>query len=185
MSVFKGGFMQCRVICRLLVEFFLLLISVILFISCVASTNVTTGKEFEKQKNKIVIMPFMNSGFKSGYDPFLSDKLAYALIEKKFAVMDRQKVQNIFSALKLEPSGMLSKSDLNDIGNRSGVDILCTGTVYYQTARGGIWPHIITVRCADVKSGEAVFVTECKNSADWEGSSCMNEIFDEMNKIAK
>lgn len=167
------------------VKFACLLILILLISSCVASTNVTTSKNFEKQKNKITIMPFMNSGFKSGYDPYLSDKLAYALMEKKFDIIDRQKIQNIFSALQLEPSGMLSKSDLNNIGKQSDVDIICTGTVYYQTARGGIWPHIIAVRCVDVKSGEAVFVTECKNQADWEGSSCMNEISDEFSKIAQ
>jgi curli biogenesis system outer membrane secretion channel CsgG len=166
-------------------KFIVLFISIFLIISCTKSTKIMTSKNFDKQKSNIAIMQFMNSGFKSGYDSYISDKLAYTLMEKKFAIIERQRIQNIFSELQLEASGMLSKSDLNKIGKLSDVDIICTGTAYYQIARGGIWPYTIMVRFVDVKSGEVVFMAECTNEKDWDGSYCVNKIANNLSQIGK
>jgi curli biogenesis system outer membrane secretion channel CsgG len=155
------------------------------FIVSCANTKTVISKKFDKSKSQITIMPFMSSGLKAGYDSFISDKLAFTLTGMGFAIVERQRIQNILSELQLEKSGALDKSDLSKIGKLSSVDIICYGSVYFQMSRGYIWPYTIMVRFVDVTSGEVVFMAECTNEKDWDGSNCVREISEELSKSGK
>ena len=171
---------------RLLVKFIIILISISLIMSCASNTKIAISNKFDKSKSQITVMNFMSAGLKSGYDSFISDKLAFTLTEKGFAVIERQRVQNILSELQLEASGLLNKNDLSKVGRLSNVDIICFGTVYYQSSyRGYIFPYTIMVKFIDVSSGEVVFMAECTNEKDWDGSNCVREISEELSKAGK
>jgi PBP1b-binding outer membrane lipoprotein LpoB len=171
---------------RLFVKFIIVLISISLIASCASNTKIAISKKFDKSKSQITVMNFMSAGLKSGYDSFISDKLAFALTGKGFAVVERQRVQNILSELQLEASGLLNKSDLSKVGKLSNVDIICSGTVYYQSSyRGYIFPYTMMVKFVDVTSGEVVFMAECTNEKDWDGSNCVREISEELSKAEK
>jgi hypothetical protein len=163
----------------------IVLFSLLLFVSCTKYVKVTASQNFDKRKSQIAIMQFANAGYKSGYDSYISDKLTQALMQRNFIIVERQGIQNIFSELKLEQSGSLSKSDFNKIGKLSNVNIICFGSAYYQIARGAIWPYTIMVRFIDISSGNVVFMAECTNEKDWDGSYCVRKISEELSQLGK
>lgn len=170
---------------RLYVNFVIILIAFLMLVSCTKYVKVTASQKFDKRKSQIAIMQFANAGYKSGYDSYISDKLTQALMQKNFIIVERQGIQNIFSELKLEQSGSLSKSDFNKIGKLSNVNIICFGSAYYQIARGAIWPYTIMVRFIDISSGNVVFMAECTNEKDWDGSYCVRKISEELSQLGQ
>jgi len=175
--------MRNLIVHRFLIRCAVLLVAMFLIASCAQYTKVAISKNFDKKKTQITVIPFANSGLKDGSDNFISDKLAFILTSKGFNIIEREIFQNVISELQLEPSGMLRKGDLSKIGKHSSIDIICYGSVYYSSShRGHIFPYTITVRFVDVASSEVVFLAECTNEKDWDGSYCLNEI---SNKLIK
>jgi hypothetical protein len=146
-----------------------------LITSCSASTKVAISKKFDRQTTRIAVVQFMSTGAKSGYDPYISDKISAALVEKGFSVAERQKVEDAASESRLSLGDVLSKRDLTKISQLTGVDVICFGSVGYKMDYRSLKPEAITVRCVDLKSGDVVFNAECRNE-DWDGTMCVKSI---------
>ena len=142
---------------------------------CSKYADVSVSKNFIKDKNRVAILPFINSG-KDGFDYFASDQLAQELMQLGFMVVERQQIQVLFNELKLDMSGNLSRSDLAKIGQLSSIDVLVIGTVKYtfqpskasrRRASGATYyANGIALRFIDVASGEVFLSGRCDHIGD-------------------
>ena len=141
--------------------------------------NVEVSKNFDYKKKRIAVLPFSFNTAHSKIDNFAADKFAAYSMSLGFQVVERQLLERIFSELKLEMSGMLSRNEMDHIGKLSGIDYLVIGTVESQWGGGtgqGYYPNGLVVRFIDVVSGEVVLIASCGHLDSYDVARMIAEV---------
>ena len=157
-----------------------------------ASATTRLSPRFDKKKNRVAILPFVNSGI-SGLDYGTPDKLALKLMEMGFIVVDRSQTEAIFTELKLNMSGAISPEQLKQVGKLLGIDLLAAGTLQYTRVPGSSYAYGNkfgtsgnsvegydrldgeTIRMIDIETGEVMISSFCCDEK-FNGSSMAVEI---------
>jgi len=129
--------------------------------------KIVFSNNFNVAKHRsIAILPFQSSG-KEGSEYSITDKFSMHCMESGFIVIERTQLEQVFKELKLELTGILSKSDTNRIGKILNLDMIVFGSVGYAQSVGG--RYVIdseSARFVDVSSGEvliSIYVNEADN----------------------
>jgi curli biogenesis system outer membrane secretion channel CsgG len=103
-------------------------------------------------------------GRKSGDGDVISERITTELVRlKKFRVAERSEIENVFSELKLQASGLMGADSVKSVGVMIGADRLILGTLT-QLEDGSIEVH---ARLVGVESGEITNAMSVKVKKDW------------------
>jgi len=139
------------------------------------ANKIVISENYSISKHRIIaILPFRNSGIE-GYDYSVTDKFSMHCMESGFVVIERMQLEQVFKELKLELTGMLSKSDMNRIGKILNLDMIVFGTTGYGNMPSmsfganyigsGSVLQTESARFVDIASGE-VLISIYVNEAD-------------------
>jgi len=126
---------------------------------------ITISKNFDINKHKkVAVLPIYGIDRNNGVlEIQAGDRFAAELMSMGFTVVERTQIQVVFNELKLSMSGMLSKDDLNKIGNLLKIDMIVMGTAegWNRTWTGSY--TTASVRFVDTETGELLISIFCNN----------------------